>query len=93
MTGLFAQEIKVEGTVKDAEFGEPLPGVNVIVKNTTVGLSTDFDGNFSIGSVQSGQVLVFSYLGFKTQEIVLTDSSFLNVVLQEDRNALEEVVL
>ena len=55
----FSQNGTVTGTVSDSETNEPLPGVNVVVKNTTIGTNTDFDGNFSIEGVSSGDVLVF----------------------------------
>ena len=58
---LFSQNGTVNGSVSDSETNEPLPGVNVVVKNTTKGTNTDFDGNFSIQDVSSGEVLVFSY--------------------------------
>ena len=89
----FSQNGTVTGTVSDSETNEPLPGVNVVVKNTTIGTNTDFDGNFSIEGVSSGDVLVFSYLGFKTQEITVGDASNLDVSLVADAEALDEVIL
>ena len=62
----FAQQKTVKGTITD-ESGLPLPGVNVLVKGTIKGTQTDFDGNFTINA-NEGQVLVFSFLGFKTFE-------------------------
>ena len=88
----FAQEISVSGNVQD-ESGIPLPGVNVIVKNTVNGTSTDFDGNFTINEVPIGGTLTFSYIGFVTKEIVVTDSSNLTVQLIEDLAKLDEVVV
>lgn len=61
-----AQQIVVEGTVKSSEDNMPVPGVNVVVKGTTRGTSTDFDGKYTI-SVASGETLEFSYVGFKTR--------------------------
>ena len=72
---LLSQNGTVTGSVSDSETNEPLPGVNVVVKNTTKGTNTDFDGNFSIEGVSSGDVLVFSYIGYKSQEISVGDSS------------------
>mgnify|MGYP006251405147 FL=1 len=92
LTG-FSQNGTVTGTVSDSETNEPLPGVNVVVKNTTIGTNTDFDGNFSIEGVSSGDVLVFSYLGFKTQEITVGDASNLDVSLVADAEALDEVIV
>ncbi len=83
------QEIK--GTVT-GEDGIPLPGVNILVKGTAnQGTQTDFDGNYSI-SVSQGAVLVFSYVGLKTQEILVSGST-INVIMQEDSETLDEVVL
>ena len=92
--GLFAQTgeaIQVSGTVTDMT-GMPLPGVNVIVKGTSRGTSTDFDGVFSL-SVPQSATLLFSYLGFQSKEITITNSDAINVQLQEDASALDEVVV
>src|SRR5690606_31590023 len=64
--------IRVEGTVTD-DIGLPLPGVNVVVRGTTTGTQTDFDGNYSI-LINAGDVLVFSYVGFGSQEIIPRES-------------------
>lgn len=87
----FAQEKKVSGTVSDAS-GIPLPGVNVIIKGTTTGAQTDFNGNYTI-TANIGSTLVFSYVGFKTQEITIGESNVINVSLEEDSALLEEVVI
>jgi len=70
----------------------PLPGVNVIVKDTSRGTSTDFDGNYSI-KVNSGEVLQFTSVGFKDFEVIITSQTSLNVSLEPDVEALTEVVL
>lgn len=88
----WAQTYEVRGTVKDA-FGDPLPGVSVVLKNTMNGVATDLDGSFSIPNVETGQVLVFSYIGFIDQEFIINDSKVLNVVLEEDTQSLDEVVV
>ena len=67
------------------------PGVAVVIDGTTTGTVTDFDGNYSI-TVQDGQILVFSYLGYETQRISV-DGSILNVILTESSSQLEEVVV
>ena len=82
----------VKGTVSEEESGLPLPGVNVLIKGTNTGTTTDFDGNYQI-SAKTGDVLVFSYVGFSTQEISFNGESTLNVQLAEDASALDEVVL
>ncbi|MDW5287543.1 TonB-dependent receptor [Formosa sp. PL04] len=71
----------------------PLPGVSVIVKNTTHGAASDFDGDFTISGVEIGETLVFSFMGFITQEIVVKDFNALNVIMQEDLQSLDEVVV
>lgn len=86
-----AQEITVLGTVKDAT--GPLPGVSVIVKGTSNGASTDFDGNYSLSNVPTNATLLFSYVGFIKQEIPLNGRSSIDVVLVEDLQALDEVVV
>ncbi|RPD96742.1 SusC/RagA family TonB-linked outer membrane protein [Aureibaculum marinum] len=87
---LFAQDINVSGTVVD-ESGGPLPGVTILVKGTRQGTATDFNGNYQI-SVAEGKTLVFSFVGFKKQELVVS-SSTLNVTMVEDAAALEEVTI
>ena len=71
--GLIAQNVNIEGSVKDAT-GQPLPGVNIIVKGTTQGTSTDFDGNFTLNDVSINSVIVVSYLGFTTKEITVVNA-------------------
>jgi len=86
-----AQQIqRITGTVKDA-FGEPLLGVNVVVQGTTNGTITDIDGRFVL-EAQSGSPLVFSYIGYLSQTVRVTDP-IINVVLREDTQNLEEVVV
>jgi len=87
-----AQNLQISGTVMD-EYNMPIPGVNVLVKNTTNGVATDFDGNFVISDVVQGSTLVFSYLGYITQEIVVNSNAALNVLLAEDVAKLDEVIV
>lgn len=87
-----AQSIEISGIVKD-NTGFPIPGVNVIVKNTTKGVVTDFDGNFTLQDVSTGSVLSFSFIGYITKEITITSSSPLEVILNEDVAQLDEVVV
>ena len=84
-----AQE--VSGTVSDAT--GPLPGASVVVKGTTNGAQTDFDGNFIISDVDASSTLVFSYIGYKTQEVVVGNQTTLNIMMEEDAQALAEVVI
>lgn len=92
---LFAQEASVSGTVTEKGSGNPLPGVNVILQGTTVGTTTDFDGNFSLRANDlEGKTIVFSYVSYKTVSIALSGSDqVLNVALEVDSNALDEVVI
>tara|TARA_R110000796_G_scaffold250788_4_gene380719 strand:- start:85036 stop:88032 length:2997 start_codon:yes stop_codon:yes gene_type:complete len=85
------QAQEVSGTVSDAN--GPLPGASVLVKGTTNGTQTDFDGNYSLSNVGSDATLVFSYIGYKTAEIAVSGKSTINVTLEEDAQALEEVVI
>ncbi|WP_274473807.1 SusC/RagA family TonB-linked outer membrane protein [Mangrovimonas aestuarii] len=87
----YAQEKTISGTVSD-ESGIPLPGVNIIVKGTTTGTQTDFDGNYAI-QASVGDVLTFSYVGLEAQEVTVGTSSTLNVTMKEDTAVLEEVVV
>lgn len=86
----FAQERSVKGTVTDSN-GLPLPGVSILVKGTSMGTQTDFDGKFSLLASPT-QSLVFSYIGMKTQE-VKASSSMLQVKMQDDATELEGVVI
>ncbi|WP_282040941.1 SusC/RagA family TonB-linked outer membrane protein [Winogradskyella flava] len=82
----------VSGVVKDAG-GMPIPGVSVVQKGTTNGVSTDFDGRYSLELTLGEEILVFSYVGFKTQEIQINGRATIDVVLEEDVAALDEVVV
>uniref|UniRef100_UPI00404A4F6B SusC/RagA family TonB-linked outer membrane protein n=1 Tax=Gelidibacter sp. TaxID=2018083 RepID=UPI00404A4F6B len=87
----FAQEKLISGTVSD-ESGLPIPGVNIVVKGTTNGTQTDFDGKYSINA-SAGDVLSFTYVGLKSQEVTVGASSTLNVTMQEDAAVLDEIVV
>ncbi|MDO6517702.1 SusC/RagA family TonB-linked outer membrane protein [Zobellia uliginosa] len=89
---LFAQDgYTLSGTVSDAD-NVPIPGVNVIIANTTKGTSTDFDGLFQI-NVSEGDILQFSYIGYVTQTIPITGQTELNITMAEDAKQLDEVVV
>ena len=81
----------VSGNVSD-ESGVPLPGVNVVIKGTDTGTSTDFDGNYSI-NVSETDVLTFSFVGFIDKEIVVADADSFNIALEMGSDELEEIVL
>lgn len=80
----------IAGTISD-ETGR-LPGVNVIVKGTTRGTSSDFDGNYSIEANQ-GEILIFSFLGMKEEEVTISSNPLLNIRLKEESNRLGETVI
>ncbi|MBL4904610.1 MAG: TonB-dependent receptor plug domain-containing protein, partial [Flavobacteriaceae bacterium] len=86
----FAQEKTVSGTVTDQS--GTLPGVSVLIKGTTTGTETDFDGKYSI-QAKTGDVLSFSYLGYKTIEKTVGTSNTIDVVMVEDSNVLDEIVV
>lgn len=82
---------QVSGVVKDAK-GEFLIGVSVLVKGTAIGTVTNYDGKFTI-QVSKGETLEFSYIGYAAQSVVVGDGNIINVLLQEDSQALDEVVV
>lgn len=88
---VFAQSA-VSGKVTD-ETGEPCVGANVLIKGTTTGTMTDFDGNYSLPHVKQGAILVISSIGYTTQEVKVGSSAVINVVLQSDNRYLDEVVV
>ena len=85
------KKISINGTVRDAQ-QEPLPGVNVLVKGTTIGTTTDIDGNYFISVPDKNAVLVFSYIGFESQEVKVGGQININVNMSEESNSLDEVV-
>ena len=85
------QDITISGTVTDQN-GMPLPGANVLVKGTTNGTQTDFDGNYTINA-DSNATLVFSYIGFARQEVAVNGQTTVNVTMTEDASQLSEVVV
>ena len=85
----FAQQIVVKGIVKDTT-GEPIIGANVIVKGTTNGTITDFDGNFLLNA-NKGDIIIISFIGYRSQEAQAADS--MNIILKDDTELLDEVVV
>ncbi|MFT5243430.1 MAG: TonB-linked SusC/RagA family outer membrane protein [Glaciecola sp.] len=88
----FAQEKAIKGTVTSKTDGAPIPGVSILVKGTTNGTQTDFDGNYSL-TASVGDIIVFSYIGMMTTDVAVQDSNTINVQLKEDAQALNEVVI
>lgn len=89
----FAQERKVTGAITDQEDGSELPGVNVTVKGTTTGTVTDATGKYDLSVSSSDAILVFSYIGYVTQEIAVGARNTINVQLATDIQSLQEVVV
>ncbi|CAL2062903.1 TonB-dependent receptor [Tenacibaculum sp. 190524A05c] len=89
---LFSQQISVKGTVVD-NTNTPLPGVNVIIKGTTKGTNTDFDGNYTLSNVEGTETLIFTSIGFVSKEISINGRTTINVTLEEDSALLDEIVV
>lgn len=87
----WGQNVAVSGTVTDAG-GQPIPGASVVIKGTSTGVATDFDGNYSLNAAAT-DVLVFSYIGFESREEQVGNRQTIDVVLQEDVSQLDEVVV
>ncbi|MDR3142387.1 MAG: carboxypeptidase-like regulatory domain-containing protein, partial [Tannerellaceae bacterium] len=91
-TTTFAQNVTVRGTVTDAG-GETLIGVNVSIKGTTIGTITDMDGKYTVQAPGANSILVFSYIGYLTQEIPVGSKTVIDVKLADDTQKLDEVVV
>ncbi|MEL6483977.1 MAG: carboxypeptidase-like regulatory domain-containing protein, partial [Bacteroidota bacterium] len=81
----------ITGTISSSD--GPLPGATVVIKGTQIGISADFDGRYTLDKVENGDVLVFSYVGYKSREITYTGQEEINVELFEDLVSLDEVVI
>src|SRR5687767_15148449 len=88
-----AQNRTVSGTITSSEDGSPLPGVNVLLKNTTEGTVSDGSGNYSLSVPESGGTLVFSFIGLVSQEVEIGTQSTINVTMAQDVQQLTEVVV
>ncbi|MCW0483750.1 carboxypeptidase-like regulatory domain-containing protein [Gaoshiqia sediminis] len=86
------QKNVVTGTVTDEASGAPIPGVSIVIKGTTVGTITDFDGNYSI-EAEGNQILVFSFVGLTTQEVAISNRAKINVSLAESTEFVDEIVV
>ncbi|NOR76236.1 MAG: TonB-dependent receptor plug domain-containing protein, partial [Draconibacterium sp.] len=91
-SNVFAQGTYIKGTVTD-ETGEVLPGVNIVVKGTLTGTATNYDGNYELRVLEDNPVLVFSFIGYKVQEITVNGQTQIDAVLLMDTENLEEVVV
>lgn len=90
---LFAQENMITGTVTTGDTGEPLPYANVLIKGTTRGAVTDATGRFTISAPEPGGVLVFSYIGYVTQEVAFAGQSVIDVILNLELTEMDQVVV
>ena len=90
--GAQTPERTIKGQVVDIE-GEPLIGAAVLIKGTTKGTTTDFEGKFTLGNVTDATILEFSSIGYQTQYVTLGSQAVLNVVLTEDSQLIDEVVV
>jgi hypothetical protein len=88
----FAQKRTVSGTISDAN-GTRMPGVNVIVKGTNAGTTSNAEGQYTISVPEGSNILVFSYVGFNTQEVNLAGRTSVNVTLEEGSSELQSVVV
>ena len=91
-TCLLAQEVAVTGTVNDQN-GAPLPGVNIVVENTTIGTISAIDGTYKINVPSSDAVLVFTFVGYTTQRVPIANQTTININLEEDVNQLDDIVV
>ena len=89
---LFAQNIRITGTVTELGTGAPLPFVSIQVKGTTSGATTLDNGSYVINA-PAGGTLIFSFIGYKTREVLIDNRNVINVQLETDAVALEEVVM
>ena len=92
LLGLLAHG-QISGTVTSQDDGMPLPGVTVLVSGTSQGTATDFDGNYILENVSGDATLVFSYIGYKTQEVQVNNRSVIDVALAGDAAQLDEIVV
>ncbi|MDA0196348.1 MAG: carboxypeptidase-like regulatory domain-containing protein [Bacteroidetes bacterium] len=89
----WAQDRSVSGRISSGDDGSGLPGVNVVVKGTTTGTITDFDGNYKLSLADDATTLVFTYIGFTTQEIEIGARSVIDVAMAVDVTELSEIVV
>ena len=89
---VMAQDLTVKGKVLDAD-GNSIPGASVFIKGTTVGVTTDMEGDYTMRNVPPGSTMVFSFIGYVTQEVPVAGRTTINVILLEDTQSLEEVTI
>lgn len=89
----FQENVSVTGTITDAGTQQAIPGVNIIEKGTTNGTTTDADGRYALSGLDDDAVLIFSFIGYNTEEVAVNGRSVIDIALQEDAETLEEVVV
>ena len=87
------QQFKITGTITDAATDEPLPGVNIVIEGTSTGVISDLKGNYSIDVAAENAVLVFSYIGYLTEKVPVSEQSVIDIKLSPDIKGLDEVVV
>ena len=85
-------QVGITGTVIDGDFNEPLPFANILIKETGDGVTSDFDGKYSL-KASAGDILVYSFLGMKEIELTVGNSNTYDVVMTEDAASLDEVIV
>ena len=88
-----AQTVQISGTVTGSDDGLPLPGVSVTVKGTTIGIATDTNGKYLLSVPASATTMVFQFIGYKAQEIAIAGQTTINVAMEQDLFAVDEVVV
>src|SRR5665648_533063 len=89
----YAQQLTITGKITDSQTGETMPGVNIVVKGSTIGTITSTDGKYSITVPDKNAVLAFSFIGYSTMEIPVEGKTVINVTLVSEALSLEEVVV
>ena len=92
-TSVMAQEKTISGRVTAEETGAPIPGVNVILKGTTVGTVSDIDGNYKLNVPAEGGILVYSFIGLATEEVRIGSQTVIDMLMTADIRQLGEVVV
>nr|WP_319398548.1 SusC/RagA family TonB-linked outer membrane protein [uncultured Carboxylicivirga sp.] len=93
LNAMFAQTTTITGTVTDSESGEPIPGVSVVVRGTTIGTITRVDGTYSLSVPEDATNLLYSFVGMKTKDVVINGRSTINVVMASESVGVDEVVV
>ncbi len=93
LNAMFAQTTTITGNITDSETGDPMPGVSVVVRGTTIGTVTNVDGNYSLSVPDDATNLLYSFVGMKTQDVVIGGRTVINVVLESEAIGVDEVIV